>query len=109
MHDDVVDRRTERRRVAPIVQKGGHAAGAPNGLLGETVELGGGDARLDQLRDAIQDPMDDAIRLVHELDLARGLQNHHASTFRSSASSSAAATSSMERSPSIGISRSLAS
>ena len=53
----------------------------------------------------IQDLMDDAIRLVHELDLALSLQNHHASTLRPRASNRPPAITSTVRLPSIGINK----
>ncbi len=103
VHDDVVDRGAQGRRIAAVVEEGRHPAGGADRLLGVAVELGGGDAGRDALLDAVQHPVDDAVGLVHQLDLAAGLEHHQTLTPRASRMPSV--TSEIGRLPSTGRNR----
>ena len=87
VHDDVVDRDAQRRRIAPVVQEGRDPSSVADDALGETVELAGLDPRDHPLAHRVQHLVDDPVRLIHQLDLARGLEHrgHHSTAAPSSA------------------------
>ena len=96
---------TEMQSVAGYPGSAGTRAppGGPDDALGEVVELPRGHAGGDPRPNLVQHAMDDAVRLVHQLDLPRGLEDHHTRTPK--APSKLAVTSSIGRLPSIARSR----
>ena len=81
--DLVVDRDADARRERParvdarVALERRDRAGPADVLLGEAVEVGGGDARLERLLDDGQDLGDDAAGAAHLVDLGARLPGHH--------------------------------
>src|SRR3712207_5752951 len=80
VHDLVVDRRADAAGEAVVAQEGRHRAGAADVVLGDGVQLTGGDTGPDGGADGRDGPGHDEARTPHELDLVRRLDLDHPST-----------------------------
>ena len=76
MHDGIVHRGANGAGEAAVALEGGNAALGADDLLGDGVQLGGGDTGLDRLAHTPQRQRRHAARLLHGLDLSRRLQLH---------------------------------
>jgi hypothetical protein len=83
VHDDVVDRQAQRRRVrrgreaGVVVQEGRLGAVLLDARRADRLQLGQGDARLDRFGHPPQRHADDVPRLAHEVQLGLVLESHH--------------------------------
>ena len=76
VHHGIVHRGADGAGKAAVALEGRNAALGADDLLGDGVQLGRGDAGLDRLAHAPQRQRRHAARLLHGLDLSRGLQLH---------------------------------
>jgi len=81
--DDVVDRGAESRRKAPIALEGRSPSLGTDHPLRELVQLAGGNARCGGFLHSSEHPMDEAVCLIHGLQLALGLEADHSLTHAS--------------------------
>src|SRR5699024_3280642 len=72
--DHLVDGGAQRRGEAAVAQKRGRTAGGDDSTFGDVVQLGGGDAGLDRLRDHRKGLAVDHARFGHGVDLAWSLE-----------------------------------
>src|SRR5437762_2568351 len=73
MHDLVVDRRADRAREPAVALEGGDRPGGADHLLGDRVEVGGGDAVAQLPMQSFENLHEDPARLPHPRDLVRTL------------------------------------